>query len=839
MNRRGWRRTGIALVAAGAVVLATVSLGAPTAGAAGGNNGTVKIDGSAIGNGGGGNDPHVGCAFFIQWSGFDPGPPKAQATVSFDAQPPTGNVNLLSDAFTFTSNNGTAGKQYDLSNAIQAAGLTPHQQGYHISVTINTTDANGSDVKAKTYWVQACVAPTVTPATCQAAGGQPGISLAIKNNDFDQSFDVFQDGNFVGNTGTILAGATATFPTPPNLLTQNPAAPTTIRVVSTTNATVFTQFTIPATACAQVGSITISKSLSGGAAPPPNTLFSFTVTCPAGQGIQVVAQPVQVSQSTSPVTVATNVPFGTTCQITENNPPAAPNSTSFTVNNPQAAGNGAGPVAVGPNAAHNPGAVTFTNTFPAPNVYSVRVRKLVTGQAAPANANTLTFPFSIVCPGGGNTFPQSVSQSQGYVLIASNVPVGTDCTITETNTNGATTTTHTGGGANPGTSATATAIAPDIDFTNTYDPVLSSVTLQKLLAGQAQPANTTQFTFSVNCTDLHAQYPLGQAPATFNLSPSQFAQPVATNVTVGTSCTITETDAKGATATTNSSATPNSMSGTVSPSNANPAALTFTNQFDPPPTASITLKKQLNGAAAPLNDPTFQFTVTCNDQGATVTSPVSLKASDPATTVATNVGLNTNCTITETTTNGATGVSYTVNGAGASNTNSVTVTPTSKNTVAVVAINQYDPGQAPVPPPSSTTTTTAPPTTTTVPPTTTTAPPTTTTAPPTTTTAPPTTTTAAPAQVLGEEISRGPAVLARTGIETQRRILVGIALMFIGLTLLGFSRGIELVVAGNGVPTVAEPERGPQHAAPMTFVSRAWLSAAVAAAAVFGISKRK
>src|SRR5438270_3069484 len=95
MIRRGWRRTGHALVAAGLLML-TITVFVPNAGAAaGGNNGTVKIDGNVIGTGGPGNDPHVGCVFDVQWFGFDVG--AQTATVSFDAQPPTGNVNLISD----------------------------------------------------------------------------------------------------------------------------------------------------------------------------------------------------------------------------------------------------------------------------------------------------------------------------------------------------------------------------------------------------------------------------------------------------------------------------------------------------------------------------------------------------------------------------------------------------------------------------------------------------------------------------------------------------------------------------------------------------------------------
>jgi hypothetical protein len=71
-----------------------------------------------------------------------------------------------------------------------------------------------------------------------------------------------------------------------------------------------------------------------------------------------------------------------------------------------------------------------------------------------------------------------------------------------------------------------------------------SITLDKVTAGDGQPADTTDFVFSVVCED--ATVPEA-APA---VAPIEAAQEVATDVAAGTSCTIGETDAKGAASTT-------------------------------------------------------------------------------------------------------------------------------------------------------------------------------------------------------------------------------------------------------------------------------------------------
>lgn len=75
-------------------------------------------------------------------------------------------------------------------------------------------------------------------------------------------------------------------------------------------------------------------------------------------------------------------------------------------------------------------------------------------------------------------------------------------------------------------------------------PATGSVTLDKVTAGEGQPAGTTSYDFSVSCES-------GTVPDTTpTITPESPALTVATGVEVGDSCTITETNAAGAASTT-------------------------------------------------------------------------------------------------------------------------------------------------------------------------------------------------------------------------------------------------------------------------------------------------
>jgi hypothetical protein len=167
--------------AASAAALTALLIGGATgaATAAPGTNGTVKVaphgDIDAIPD----NTPHVGCTFQLEWYGFDAG---VTSTVSFTEQAPTTGVGLAVDGpGTVTLDddpgNGAGNDGFD-GSAVYTLSFTgaPHpQQGYHVDLTINTPESNGSDVKHKVFWVEGCApaAPPTTPASPEATPATP------------------------------------------------------------------------------------------------------------------------------------------------------------------------------------------------------------------------------------------------------------------------------------------------------------------------------------------------------------------------------------------------------------------------------------------------------------------------------------------------------------------------------------------------------------------------------------------------------------------------------------------------------------------------------------------
>lgn len=124
-----------------------------------GNNGTVKINDSAVDDGPN-NEPHVACTFWVNFYGYDAG--SQSATMTFDPWAPTSGGHSVTFSTSWTIDQRTGGNQLDkaygpvdLSSAL--AGITPHpKQGYHVKLTVHVTGSQGSDVKHKVFWIQPC-----------------------------------------------------------------------------------------------------------------------------------------------------------------------------------------------------------------------------------------------------------------------------------------------------------------------------------------------------------------------------------------------------------------------------------------------------------------------------------------------------------------------------------------------------------------------------------------------------------------------------------------------------------------------------------------------------------
>lgn len=184
-----------------------------------GANGTVKIDNLELDRGPGpgtDNDPHVPCAFAVNFFNFDKG---QRADILFTAHQPTGSgEELLSrkDVLASSDPAGGAAPDPDESYKFSASDLglgryTPHpKQGYHVKLTVTLKGAPGAG-KHKVFWIGPCAGiPTPSGATPgvttsanpdnPAAGGDNGAGLPITGTAV---------GLIAGVGGALAAGGTA------------------------------------------------------------------------------------------------------------------------------------------------------------------------------------------------------------------------------------------------------------------------------------------------------------------------------------------------------------------------------------------------------------------------------------------------------------------------------------------------------------------------------------------------------------------------------------------------------------------------------------------------------
>lgn len=148
---------GVALLAVSALLFSTAAAGQPP-----GNNGTVKIDGVAFDDHPD-NEPHVGCVFQVDFTGFDEVAGNT-ATVTLSLVPPTGNGVLVEDVVDISGGSGSG--TYDLTAALFASGVAPHpQQGWHVRLDVHAEGSIGADTKHKVFWVTCEEVPPTTTTT--------------------------------------------------------------------------------------------------------------------------------------------------------------------------------------------------------------------------------------------------------------------------------------------------------------------------------------------------------------------------------------------------------------------------------------------------------------------------------------------------------------------------------------------------------------------------------------------------------------------------------------------------------------------------------------------------
>jgi len=119
-----------------------------------GANGTIKIDGSIF-DGHPNNEPHIGgCAFQVDFYGFDVGD---TASLSFYQWPGTGNKSEILTVETFIGEDG-AGGGIDIDQQLRVVldgdlGNEHPLHGFHIRAEANVTSGDRTYTKTKVFWV--------------------------------------------------------------------------------------------------------------------------------------------------------------------------------------------------------------------------------------------------------------------------------------------------------------------------------------------------------------------------------------------------------------------------------------------------------------------------------------------------------------------------------------------------------------------------------------------------------------------------------------------------------------------------------------------------------------
>jgi hypothetical protein len=169
------------------VAFVGIGLMSPVNASQAGNNGTIKVDGADF-DSHPDNEPHVGCAFQIDFYGFEANVP---VSMTFTLQEPTGTEVIHSEDGTLDDDDATGGGSQvgldgqftiDLTDALDSYEPQPNQ-GYHVKLTIIADDGDpyGSQVKHKVYWVTGCEGTTTTTTTSSTTTTTEGTTTTTES----------------------------------------------------------------------------------------------------------------------------------------------------------------------------------------------------------------------------------------------------------------------------------------------------------------------------------------------------------------------------------------------------------------------------------------------------------------------------------------------------------------------------------------------------------------------------------------------------------------------------------------------------------------------------------
>jgi large repetitive protein len=419
------------------------------------------------------------------------------------------------------------------------------------------------------------------------------------------------------------------------------------------------------------GSLQVNKAVAGDAAEYAPDSFAMTVECTSAVGtwVETVLDPIPITVTPGTPTVVPDLPYGAVCTVTEDGSDGqtrlvlAPQTVTIDSEDPEA-----------------PVVIEAVNWY---DWASLVIDKEVVTDAVDQDGDPVPFgPFEVTvdctflgepvyAAGYGPDDPMVLTIEDGETVELDELPVGSQCTVTETGTGNASSVTITVDQGLPGHPVTTDGPATelglvgdvgglstnDVTLTNTYD--VGAIGLQKVVDGAGGPAyGQGPFTITVVCTyDDDGDGP-GEPRTVYDsevvLGGAGPLDAQIANLPTGAVCDVEEVDDAGATG---SVVVPDS----VTVGSGDVADVVVTNTFD---VGSIQVDKELAGLGALYGPGPFELTLACVYQDAALTIPggAARELDGGASVVYDGLPVGSVCSLTESDDFGASSTQITVDG---------------------------------------------------------------------------------------------------------------------------------------------------------------------------------
>ncbi|MBS0514859.1 MAG: hypothetical protein JSS16_05255 [Proteobacteria bacterium] len=475
---------------------------------------------------------------------------------------------------------------------------------YNATAITGSSSATANNCGALNKIVAVTINKTVTGAPAAGAPGGYAFSLVCNNGTYTGT---------VALTGTATNGSTtvdvpqgaicstltetskATAPTNYNWGTETTVPPGTITTGSSGSITNPLSL-IP-------GTLTVTKTITGGPAVTSAMAFPFNVACSTPAATYPGTVNVAANATTGSTTVS--IPAGSTnCTIAEGARPTAPTNYTW-----------GAPTYTQPSAAAMPAGGTASGTIVNPltrNQIAVTISKTVTG--APASGAPGAYGFSLTCDTGTYTGTVTLTGTATTGSTTVNVPQGATCpTLTETSKATAPTN-YTWGTATTTAPVGTIAAGSSGSMTNPLTRNQIAVTISKTVTGAPASGAPGAYGFSLTCDT-------GTYTGTVTLAGTATTGSTTVNVPQGATCpTLTETSKAAApTGYSWGTATTVPPTGTIAAGSSG----TITNPLNLPADITVTKTvKTVNGAPATTSTvvsagDTIVYTLTYKNSGGT------------------------------------------------------------------------------------------------------------------------------------------------------------------------------------------------------------------------------